>query len=624
MTRIWGKFAVFATVLSTAAAVAVTAAGPAKAAPGMPVVSGPVTGPGPVWAAVTDSGEAAARGYAEREFFLSGEATSYRRVGTWDASGQWTAEPDGTAPYKTRVLVRTPTDAVRFNGTVVVEWFNVSAGFETAPDYQFMREEMLRRGYAWVGVSAQEAGIENPAGPFGLAGLRAHNPARYGTLDHPGDAYSYDIFTQVARALRATGPDDLLGGLGGSRRILANGESQSAFRLTTYINAVQPLTHAYDGFLIHSRFASAAPIGGGLQDTDIPLAFLRSDTEVPVLVAESETDVPLHLAARQADAANHRLWEIPGTSHADAFTGAGAIGCDLPVNAGPQTWVMRAALRGLADWAATGTPPPAQPRITVNGGTIARDPHGNALGGIRTPQLDVPIATLTGDGNTGPNQFCFLVGRTIPFAPAKLAALYPTHAQYVAAFDAAAARAAATGALLADDLPALHAEADAADVPPAVGPQPVDVDGEIRPGPLESAQDGSGVALTPVTIDGRAQTMTGRLNTVLVRDFRGGTLGWSLTGRITDFGSPERGGVIGADRFSWTPACTVTNPLAPSRATPGSPGPLGAGGSLCTQPANPTGQVSGGEFAADAEVALAVPAFPLAGTYTAVLTLTLI
>jgi len=84
---------------------------------------------------VTDTSEVLARGFTEKEYFLDGTATSYRRVGTWGEDGAWGAEPDTAADYTTRVLVRAPADPSRFNGTVVVEWLNVSAGFESAPDW---------------------------------------------------------------------------------------------------------------------------------------------------------------------------------------------------------------------------------------------------------------------------------------------------------------------------------------------------------------------------------------------------------------------------------------------------------------------------------------------------------
>ena len=43
--------------------------------------------------------------------------------------------PDASAPYRTRVLVRTPAKAATFSGTVVVEWLNVSGGVDADPDW---------------------------------------------------------------------------------------------------------------------------------------------------------------------------------------------------------------------------------------------------------------------------------------------------------------------------------------------------------------------------------------------------------------------------------------------------------------------------------------------------------
>ena len=108
---------------------------------------------------------------------------------------------------------------------------------------------------------AVTTGVQNDAIGKGLVNI---DPARYGSLDLPGDAFSYDIYTQVARALRGDGGDAALAGLR-PERILGIGESQSAFALTTYVDAVHPVVQAYDGFLLHSRggfsFPLAAPSG---------------------------------------------------------------------------------------------------------------------------------------------------------------------------------------------------------------------------------------------------------------------------------------------------------------------------------------------------------------------------
>ena len=128
-------------------------------------------------------------------------------------------------------MVRIPRQPSAFNGTVVVEWLNVSAGSDTDPDWAYAAAEFNRSGYAYVGVSAQQAGINGSRlgdvasqllPGLHVSGLRRADPARYGSLHHPGDAYSYDIFTQVAQALRDPGKLDVLDGLT-PRRVIASG-----------------------------------------------------------------------------------------------------------------------------------------------------------------------------------------------------------------------------------------------------------------------------------------------------------------------------------------------------------------------------------------------------------------
>jgi hypothetical protein len=232
-------------------------------------------------------------------------------------------------------------------------------------------------------------------------GLKAIDPARYGSLAHPGDGYSFDIYTQVARALR-TGA-----GLNGlhPKRLLAAGESQSAFALVTYVNGVQPLTHAFDGFFVHSRGAVGLPlvppgkyadIAGSMSGT--PTIF-RTDQTVPIIDIQTETDVASILdsyAARQPDNAHFRLWEVTGTAHADLhLVGKGAqyIDCGVPINNGPMHIVAKAALRALTTWVTNSTPPVTAPRIDVAAGTapqVQRDADKIALGGIRTRRSTCP------------------------------------------------------------------------------------------------------------------------------------------------------------------------------------------------------------------------------------------
>ncbi|MCW5892855.1 MAG: hypothetical protein KIT14_20270 [bacterium] len=434
-------------------------------------------------------------GWVEEEYFLSGTARAFTAREPLATDGRWVAAADGpTAPYTTRILVRRPVDKRKFNGTVVVEWLNVSGGLDAAPDWTFVQTLLRRDGYAWVGVSAQFQGVAGTGGPLGLSlALKTVNPQRYAPLSHPGDSFSYDIYSQVAAALRSPSGPPPLGPLR-PRRIIAVGESQSAFRLTTYVNAVHPTARIYDGFLIHSRGGGSAALSQAPQAAIAAPAsvHVRDDVDVPTMIFQTETDLVSlgYFADRQPDAGKVRLWEVAGTAHDDTYglaVGPGDAGrgaadttydppvtsifgiftCNSPINAGPQHYVLNAALWRLARWVRTGKVRGASaPRLTVTPGTppvIERDALGNALGGIRTPQVDVPIAALSGLGQTG-NAFCGLFGTTVPFDAATLASLYPSHTQYVKAVVRAARKAMKAGYLLKADVVEIKKAAKASSI----------------------------------------------------------------------------------------------------------------------------------------------------------------
>lgn len=414
----------------------------------------------------------AAAGYEESEWRASGTATSYRAVGELPTDGAFELEPDASADYATRIVVRRPADAADFNGTVLLEWLNVSGGIDASPDWTYAAAEVLRGGYVWVGVSAQMIGVQGGQAAIDIdvapkGGIKAADPERYGDLAHPGDAFAYDIYTQIGRALRAASEASPLGGLE-PQRILAIGESQSAFMLTTYVNGVQPLTKAFDGFLVHSRGGAAGPLGDPGKVIDLvssiggPATRVRVDGAAPVIVLQMEGDllgVLGYAAARQPDAARFRLWEVAGAAHADKFQlGAAAdmFDCGGPVNDGPQRFLVRSAIRHLDRWVRDGVAPPEAPRLAIEvraGGLqqLVRDEHGNVEGGIRTPLVDAPTAVLSGEPWPGSDILCILFGRTERFSRETFDRLYPTLRDYEAAYADATDRAIDGGWVLADD-----------------------------------------------------------------------------------------------------------------------------------------------------------------------------
>ena len=390
-------------------------------------------------------------GYEETEFSIEGRAVSYELQGERGVDGRWDVATGAEAPFRTRFVVRRPLEADRFSGTAVVEWHNVSAGIDAAPDWGFFHRHLAAQGHAWVGVSAQKVGIDGGGFVEGIH-LKLLAPERYGELEHPGDAWSFDIFTQVGALLRVPDDDNPLGGLV-PENLIAAGESQSAACLVTYINAIDPHAQLFNGFFVHGRPGMGVSIDGvfipsaqgeSIEATRRAISAkgerIREDVRVPVLVLQSETDVILLGGglALQPDSEQIRVWELAGAAHADTYTvSAGRhddgtlspehlaellrpttnlmIGnTDTPINAGPQQhYVSQAALAHLARWGAGGEPPPQASRLDVDtGGTSFRlDEHGLAVGGIRTPWVEVPDAVMSGLGQSG-ESFAMLFGRT--------------------------------------------------------------------------------------------------------------------------------------------------------------------------------------------------------------------
>jgi hypothetical protein len=405
---------------------------PATVAPGNPIRDYPLF--------ATDR-DLAGAGYVEEEYFLSGTASRYATP-----AGATGSVIDSGHAYKTRMVVRRPVDPKKFNGVVILEWYNVTPGYDNEYGWLQSGAHFVRTGYAYAAISAQAVGF---GGVTGVNRLKAWSPARYGTLDVTrggqitDDALSYDIFAQAAQALRNPTGIRPLGSLN-AHMVLASGESQSASRLTTYINSVHPLHKVIDALLLHS---------GG---SDL----IRNDPGIPVFRVWNENDLLItfptvlnKFAVRQPDTDRLRTWEIAGTSHSDwqfylAATGhltARELGlqppdarCDLASRSRvPTHYVLNAAYDHLVRWAMQGVQPPTAPRIEADGSPLQmrRDRHGNALGGIRLAEVAVPTALESGQ-NSGQGPLavtCALRGAHVPFSDDALSALYPSHQAYVSA-----------------------------------------------------------------------------------------------------------------------------------------------------------------------------------------------
>lgn len=390
-------------------------------------------------------------GYVEEEYFFEGTASRFDTP-----AGQTGKVRDSGHRYVTRMLVRRPIDAKRFNGTVLAEWTNVTPGYDLDAMWGASFEHIVRGGYAWVGISAQRVGLQQPPN-----GLKLWSPKRYAKIDVTengaitDDALSYDIYAQGLQALKHPQGVNPLGPLH-AKYLIAMGASQSAARLGTYINSL----HSFLGGPVDAYILD---IGG---------ARVRDDLPVPVFKILSETDIPGQVPSRQPDTNKYRQWEVVGASHSAQRTGynSGALNrrdgvnredakCNYPMwPRVPINYPLGAAYDLVNRWIKDGTPPPIAPKAEIvtnpvpaappaaagqagrGGGRgpspydYKRDARGNALGGIRLSEFEVATALQSRD-NAG-NSFCFLYGRYEPFSDALINQLYPTHAAYVNAVKA--------------------------------------------------------------------------------------------------------------------------------------------------------------------------------------------
>lgn len=410
-----------------------------------------------------------ARGYVEEEFLVSGNGNRYRLKDP-QSTAEWV---DGGHPYTTRILVRRPTDPAKFNGIVLVEWFNVSGGQDIDFLFAAIRNHLIDADYAWVGVSVQAVGantlkVADPTRYASISVAASNDDPKGGQLDAPtgppgaeptNDVLSWDIMTQVGAALRkpvASGPSPL-GNLE-PKIVIASGESQSAFRLTNYYNAILPLyPDVFDGVFTYDRV----------------MAPQRSDMKIPHLSIGTEAFV-----SPPPEKDNLRLWEVAGASHVSydevtsyldeqvlrsklllspegkpaTLTGNNLRACKThPVLSRVTTSdVLDAGLEALVTWIRDGKAPPRAPRMTRDSeGKLVRDGEGHTTGGVRLAAVDAPMASNTGF-NTG-EWFCGIIGSHIDYTPEEMCRRYGSTQNYLAKVTEVSRRLQSQGFLLKVD-----------------------------------------------------------------------------------------------------------------------------------------------------------------------------
>ena len=435
-------------------------------------VSGPVTGGKFGWPFAASMLDLVKLDYSEHEYFLQGEATRYRMQDgkPQDRSGYWHAEAVEAAAFKTRFIVYAPINPDDFNGTVVLTWNNVTAGHDL---FQADSRELFENGSALVFLTPQKAGIDGLE-PI-QQGLSNWDAERYPDLHIPSDDYSFDIFSQAAEAVgpnRNENDVDPMGGLG-VERVIAQGASQSAGRLATFINAIAPIHNPIDAYILQIYFGRGTPleVGDELVNINTPQSgdpmerlkgtnLLRDDLGVPIFVINSELEAIACVEVRQPDTDTFRYWEVAGTSHT-SIQGRAVRQALLDrdklvsskvspqINAIPINPVYDAVFHHTQHWLTKGALPPLAPKIEFEGTPPmpVRSEIGIAVGGIRLPQAEVPLAKNSAIPLSN-DIFALLGGSCAPFSREQIMTLHGNKETFLSKFSSATDLAISAGALL--------------------------------------------------------------------------------------------------------------------------------------------------------------------------------
>ena len=389
-------------------------------------------------------------GYVADEFLVAGTAPIYPATTMADAADM--SKRDNHAdltrrdfrlppispplPYVTRVVVYRPADPARFNGRVIVEPNHpIGGGILTV--FGTMNDVFLADGNVHVSV----------APPVNFANLKASDPARYAALQAADPTQIWGMLRDVGLALK-TGAK-LLPAPYRLQATIMTGYSWTGVAAASFANFHHDKARLEDGRPIYDGYL---PMANATYVRDIDVPVMRFNTQ-------SDFDSFGALTNRKPDSdakgSQFRLYEMAGASHArhDATwpgqcppppplknyvlpqglpKGTDACTALFPKNAAPNSFPLHhyaaASFEALWLWVLDGKPPPPSALIATDASGATRlDRFGNAEGGLRSSELDVPAATY----GVGPKQgICALPGYTLAFDDARMRALYGTPGQY--------------------------------------------------------------------------------------------------------------------------------------------------------------------------------------------------
>lgn len=429
-------------------------------------------------------------GYLEEEFFMYGTANLYNENGvdSFDVLHR-------DVPYCNRFLLRRPGEKTEFSGNVIIEILNPTARIDLDRMWAISGKHFMRQGDIYIGITSK---------PDTFDALLEFDRERYGKLNwsYPGEREApaapanpvlplpnpkmetglfWDMLTDLALLLRS---DDAMNPVRayGPAKVILTGWSQSACYLWTYVKylAFHPDYNRgqclFDGYLAAGGVHSfAVPLNQeGYGRTSKPSDTMLRFMPVPYIAAQTESENARMggFEARQEDSDSesfhYRIYEIAGATHDnrqtlfDYYQNDRAFARrkvqmvqldpdELPLDY-PYQYPFNAMYAHLCRWVRDGVLPPHGKRIAVNEATLENktDEHGNAVGGVRSPFIDVPTCTYKPQNSFRCGDYK-LMGEIRPFTPEKLTELYGDIQNYRALAERSADRLIEEGFLLQED-----------------------------------------------------------------------------------------------------------------------------------------------------------------------------
>jgi hypothetical protein len=385
--------------------------------------------------------------YLAEEYFLSGNANVYRPVSMADAADVASRDNfkdlgarefsrgilKANRPFTTRLIVYRPRSKQRFSGKVIAECLHPTGGGSSLM-WNSLHGFFGSHGDIYVGVQH----------PLTIAGLKSADAARYGALGFEDATQVWGMLAKAGAAIKSGGAASPLQGYR-VRHLLLTGYSYTGVAAATFAN-------------YHHQEAKL-PDGRNIFDAYLPMAdaqYVRP-LDVPVMRLNTQSDYNGFggLKNRRPDDARYRHYEFAGASHVAVPPPADAAKAPAPIklppapgqphfsaadcqqgfppgslpNDYPLYLVQAAMFSNMYQWLDLKRAPPSSVFIETNAdGTTLLDDKGNAQGGVRLPQVSVPIAKY----GVGSTDACILFGYTQPFSAAVSQALYGSRAAYIA------------------------------------------------------------------------------------------------------------------------------------------------------------------------------------------------